>query len=446
MSRLANILVAARDSGWARDLEATLAGSGYPGEVVDSVEGAVERGGASTPDLVLVTTELADGSALDLVRRLRDAPETANLPALLVVPDTETPATDILLDAGVDDVIHHPFETAALVARMGPLVRLSTMHTELRRRAHAASHFGVVAPEHVDRPTDVQNYHVLTAGADMAERLRPMVGEQGRVITVDSVLAVEPTLDDMDPRELPDAVVLHATDDPVPYLDLCAQVRNNPRLFNMPVLLMADEGLFDDPVEPYRRGASRVVPTGAEPERVRTGVLMLCRRQRLRWRIRDTLAQTHTAKTAAELAPSVFSRNFLDAYVHDCISDARTWNKPLSVVMFYIPNITGIYHSFGKKAGDHILQQMGQWIGGLVRAEDLPVHYQGNEFCVILADTPLNEAEVVMHRIAGVLSYTDFALHDVYQPVSVWVQVGSAALEAGEEADSFIGRARANLD
>jgi len=51
-----------------------------------------------------------------------------------------------------------------------------------------------------------------------------------------------------------------------------------------------------------------------------------------------------------------------------------------------------------------------------------------------------------MHRIAGVLAYTDFAVRDVYQPVKVWVQVGCIVVGAEDSLDSVLSRARQNLD
>ena len=51
-----------------------------------------------------------------------------------------------------------------------------------------------------------------------------------------------------------------------------------------------------------------------------------------------------------------------------------------------------------------------------------------------------------MHRIAGILSYTDFAVVDVFQPISIWVESGITSLELGDDIDILIDRARQNID
>jgi len=53
---------------------------------------------------------------------------------------------------------------------------------------------------------------------------------------------------------------------------------------------------------------------------------------------------------------------------------------------------------------------------------------------------------VVMHRIAGVLAYTDFAVREVYQPVKVWVQVGCTDARNDDTVASLLARGRRNLD
>ena len=51
-----------------------------------------------------------------------------------------------------------------------------------------------------------------------------------------------------------------------------------------------------------------------------------------------------------------------------------------------------------------------------------------------------------MNRIAGVITYTDFALCEVYQPVRISVEFGIAGIEKGDTIDALIDRARAHLD
>ena len=443
MARLANILLAGVDADRLDRISRALEDGGYAVERALGYAAARDAVAREVPDVLVTTLGLDEQDGLALCREVRAGEASANVPVFLVVDSDAVPHSDTVLDAGVDDLIRDPFEVEELVWRIRPLGRLSTMHMELHRRALAARSFAVHVPERITRPEEATGYTVLTVGSDRAEHLRALLGDSTEVRSVDSLLEVEPKLTDREVEA--DAVVLDVTaDNQDPALDLCTEVRNNPRLFNLPVVLVADKDLFPDVALPYRRGASRLLEGEVSEDRLRTALMLLMRRQRLRWHLRGALMTTLTPATRDSHA-SAYGRPFLDRYLESAVKDAHDWHKALSVVFFYIPNITSLSQQFGDAAAFNLLDQMGQWIGGLVRAEDLVSRFGGNEFCTVLPDTPIEEAEVVMHRIAGVLSFTDFAVPDVYQPVSVWVQVGSALLESGDDVDSLIARARENL-
>jgi two-component system cell cycle response regulator len=57
----------------------------------------------------------------------------------------------------------------------------------------------------------------------------------------------------------------------------------------------------------------------------------------------------------------------------------------------------------------------------------------------------LYEAGIVINRISGILSYTDFAVPEDTQPVTLEVEVGMAELEPQDTAESLIAQARENL-
>ena len=84
-------------------------------------------------------------------------------------------------------------------------------------------------------------------------------------------------------------------------------------------------------------------------------------------------------------------------------------------------------------------------IGNLVRAEDLPARYGGDDFCVILPDTTYEDGLHVLQRIAGVINFTDFSVPRINDPVSVNLNAGCATLTDADTAEALIARARAQI-
>jgi two-component system cell cycle response regulator len=437
MIHLANILIATEDAVLGQEILAKVRQHGYDGRVVASQQAALGTAQQEHPDILLVGSTLSEGDPLSLAHALRDTPNCADIPVALIATDSSVELKRIAMEAGFDDVLTTPLDDTKLVARLRPLVRLSTMHGELHQRARSAARFGVVVEEDLPRPTVDADYPLLLVG-EAAEELRAPLVKACIVTANDPFVA-----DDMLSSTNFDAAVVVPDDNTGPYLDLCAQTRNNPRLFNLPVLVVSKPGLISE-TEAYRHGASGWFERPVDPVALRTTVLGLVRRQRLRWSIREALGRT-LGDTTRDPGTNLYNRRFLDAYLADRVTYAQDHGRHLSIMFFRVPDVEGIRQRFGEEQATHLRLQLGQWITGLLRGEDLTARYDENEFCVVLPDTPKEEAQIVMHRIAGVLAYTDFAVVDVYQPVKVWVRVGGADLTPDDSVDSLVERARRDV-
>jgi len=431
MIRLANVLIADSDRTRADSLSDRLLRAGYRTTIVASAAEASGHVGGECPDLVMVGEGLHP-ALLAIVDRNEG---TADIPVVLVA-DAITPALCVeAFDSGCDDAVAAACGDEELFARLLPLVRLATMHAELRQRALAARRFGVAARQRVTAAPTRPN--VLVVGDDPAP-VQAVLAAEADITCTDNLFEAE----DLLTRRNFDAAVLSFSGEENRVLDFCTQVRHNPRLFNLPILLLA--GYAPSPTEAYRHGATRVLPRPVEPQVLRTGVLTLVRRQQLRWAIRGALAESLVAQTRDD-DTGCYSRAYYEGYLEDRLALAEASGRYLTVVELTAPNVENVRREFGADAGQHLTQQLGQWITGLLRAEDLVARTGSHEFSAVLPDTPLAEAEVVMHRIAGVLAYTDFAVREVYQPVKAWVQVGATEARPGDDIAAVLARVRRNL-
>ena len=434
MIRLATVLVADSGSPAAEPLLARLGHNGYHVIRAETAEQALALTVSEHPDLVLLG-ELG-GIQTEIGARIKADSHSADIPVVVM---TETVRPDLalaVLEAGLDDLVAWDYDDVELMARLKPLMRLATMHAELRHRAEAAKGFGVDARS-LAAGAGAARPSILVVGQDR-DGIVAVLGDCADIVTSVNLYDAESLLES---RNF-DAAVVSSGPDIEGYLAFASQVRNNPRLFNLPLVMVADKTV--PAADLYRRGASRVMARPMDAGILRASVLSLVRRQQLRWSIRAALFESLTEATRDPLT-GVYGRAFLDAYLAERLAMAKAHDRQLAVVFFYIPNIEAVREHFGDDASEHLAQQLGQWITGLLRAEDLTALYAQNQFCVVLPDTPLVEAEVVMHRIAGVLAYTDFAVRDVYQPIKVWVQVASTAARDDDTLDGLLARVTSEL-
>jgi len=121
------ITVIEDDDRVARGLVTVLVQTGFE---VRRVATAAEAACAGPSDVVLVDLGLPDGDGLDLIRKLRDHPETA---VIAVTARSEEHERVRGLRAGADDYIVKPFGVPELLARIDAVLRRT-------RAARALSH------------------------------------------------------------------------------------------------------------------------------------------------------------------------------------------------------------------------------------------------------------------------------------------------------------------
>lgn len=442
MYNLARVLVVGDDVANSRELSRRLRREGYATSASDYSVVTERLSRDEHPDVVVVSSNGSVEAGCDLADVLKSDSDTAHIPIIMVTDDARSPTCRRCLAVGVDDLVAPPVSDIILLSRLRPLVRLATMRGELQQRAATARAFALDVDTRLETGGDTDYRVLVVDGAREDDRavIDGALGEGYRLTRAEDPFAAGEMLLTQDF----DALVLGfdgAADDA---LYLCGQVRNNPRLFNLPVLLIADPEAFPTVDEPYKAGANIVLGRPVDQDRLQAGLLTLVRRQKMRRVIREKLAAIRQESVCDPLT-GVYTREFMLAHLARLGSAARMWHKHLSVVSFQVQNRAGIARAFGAAAADDVVRQVSEWILALVRAEDLVARTADNEFAVVLPDTAPAEAEVVAHRISGVLLHTEFGLKGVNEPVSVWLQSGCAGFHLGDTPDSLLARARHNL-
>lgn len=445
MNRLGNILLHGSDPARTDRMGTLLTDSNCNVVVCETADEVWEEAGGSHPDLVVIDVGALGRPGIVTAAALRNR-RLENAPIVLWAAEEFSGLYDEALAARTDDLFVGDLDGPGadeLMMRLRPLMRLSTQLAEVRRRIALAREFGVPIPDDPDLSVGDGPYRVLAVGRSPALERRVAAALAKRAKGVDFRTNPFEARDRLFDGDF-DAAVLEvggglSVDDA---LEFCREVRNHPRLYNLPLLVIDESGREPPHDETIRAGASLVLAAAAGENRLRYFLSAYGRRQQIRRRIGDAIDLTKTVRTRGTHTHS-YTPAFLRAHLRLLIDEARDWQKHLTVLVFSVAGSLASFRSeFGEEAARELARQVAQWISGLVRLEDVVANFGGGEFCVTLPDTPLDEAEAVIGRVTGILEYTDFAVKDVFRPVKVTVGVGRAELQADDDAGAMIARAR----
>ena len=126
------------------------------------------------------------------------------------------------------------------------------------------------------------------------------------------------------------------------------------------------------------------------------------------------------------------------------IDRIQRYKHPLALLLLDVDNFKIYNDTYGHLAGDKVLAKLGQVIRSSIRKTDAGYRYGGEEFTVILTETPGQNAVVAAERLRK--RFADEIFFPVpLEPVRVTVSVGIANYRDGEEITSFVKRADKNM-
>tara|TARA_R110002050_G_scaffold71891_3_gene154765 strand:+ start:166286 stop:167281 length:996 start_codon:yes stop_codon:yes gene_type:complete len=78
---------------------------------------------------------------------------------------------------------------------------------------------------------------------------------------------------------------------------------------------------------------------------------------------------------------------------------AKRFKEPLSLIMFDLDNFKPVNDIYGHSSGDLVLYKVAEVLRLHLREIDIPARWGGDEFLVLLVNTPLEKAEVLANKL-----------------------------------------------
>ncbi len=147
----------------------------------------------------------------------------------------------------------------------------------------------------------------------------------------------------------------------------------------------------------------------------------------------------------------LYNRYYMEASLEQELNRAQRSGKPVSLIMLDIDHFKDFNDTYQHQAGDQLLHALGQLMINSIRAGDIACRYGGEEFLLILPETPLaaalQRAEHLRLLVKGMRLETD---HHSFPPITIslgvacWPNHGLSVNDLLKAADDAMYKAKNN--
>jgi diguanylate cyclase (GGDEF)-like protein len=399
------------------------------------------------PDLVLLDVIMPGMDGFEVLRNLRERPETKELPVIILTAKGEAEDVVAGLDAGASDYIAKPCSAAELQARVRTHLNFKRMRdhhtaliTELQDALAAVKHLSGMIPicshckkirndlgywqqveEYIGGRTEAMFTHGLCP--DCVPIFFPeMVQEQGiitqeppppaedmesvlpRILVVDDsplnlrmliqflrldykilVATSGPVALELARKEKPDLILLDVIMPEMDGRDVCRALKLDPRTNHIPIIFVTARGDEIDEMEGFELGAVDYITKPFSLPLVHARVKTHLELKHYR----DVLALQVMQDQLTGLQNRKGFMEFLSLMWKQSVRERLT----IALALFDIDHMKAFNQRYGRKAGDECIKRVAAAMRGMKRRNtDLLARYGGQEFACIMPGTDLEGA------------------------------------------------------
>ncbi len=134
-----------------------------------------------------------------------------------------------------------------------------------------------------------------------------------------------------------------------------------------------------------------------------------------------------------------FNRRYIMRMLDDEIPRAHRSQVPCSIALIDLDWFKRVNDAYGHPTGDEVLRTFAITVFANIRTTDRFGRYGGEEFLLVLPDTPNDAAARILDRLRAIIADLDWS---AFSPgMQVTISAGVATLRPVETADTFLARA-----
>ena len=424
-------------------MKVKLAAACYAVDQADCGAAALRSARNGQPDLILLDVVMPDMSGLEVCRRLKADPETADIPVILITALSDRDSKMAGLEAGADDFLTKPVDEVTLLARVRSLLRARDTARELKQRGEPALGFAEAAAGFTgkEKPGRIALIASGPKGAVLWKTaLDDRVGGEVSILPRDAALGAFGSEDE----EAPDVFVIaadlsHRNEG----LRLLSDLRSRPATRNAATVMILPGGDSERAAIALDLGAHDILYDPFDAQELAIRIRAQLGRKRQADRLRASL-QAGLEMAVTDSLTGLHNRRYGMFQLDRLLAQS---GRRVAVMLLDIDHFKQVNDTHGHSVGDRVLSLVARRLRAQLRGGDVLARIGGEEFLVALPDTDRATALDCAERLRAAVASQRFALGDGVPPLGITLSVGIALAVAGsdETAQGLLDRADAAL-
>jgi diguanylate cyclase (GGDEF)-like protein len=189
----------------------------------------------------------------------------------------------------------------------------------------------------------------------------------------------------------PDLVLLDVDMPDSTGFDICMILKNDPATASLPIIFLTAASGAIDKVRGFDIGAVDYVTKPFDAAELKARVRAALRTKRYQ----DLL----TARSNVDALTGLWNRRYFDERLKSELAANQRYGRQVSLIMLDVDEFKKINDNHGHPFGDRVVEAVGELLQTACRMTDAPCRYGGDEFALILTETPLAGSFLLANRL-----------------------------------------------
>ncbi|MDQ7826812.1 MAG: response regulator [Candidatus Eremiobacteraeota bacterium] len=228
----------------------------------------------------------------------------------------------------------------------------------------------------------------------------------------------------------PDMVILDIVLPDIDGMDVLKIIRQRPGGNILPIIFLTSKDTLEDRIEGLSIGGDDYITKPFYPEELvaRVGALMARTKILKELAVKDGLTGAYN------------HRYFYERLIEE-ITRWKRYKRKFSLVIIDLDFFKNVNDSHGHIVGDLVLRQTADFLKSQLRNVDVVARYGGEEFGLILPETDLKDAHLVMRRIYDRMQSWTIAVPHGEEPLKITFSAGvTTCPDDGEDEKTLVAR------